>query len=195
MRKSDTSKGLLFKSWKPWVAGILIGLLVIPAYLSSFESGRNYPLGVTHGVLHVQLLATDSNLNHVWQKQTTIKTADKNDSASTATKPKGKKVSWWLILLVSSLVAGSWTSARLSNKCKLLAKPPEQIVVAFIGGILVGIGAAFAIGCVIGNILSGWALMSVGLVLFGIVTILMNWLTTYIYLMGGISINSKAVRE
>jgi uncharacterized membrane protein YedE/YeeE len=195
MKKSDTSKGFLFKSWKPWIAGILIGLLVIPAYLSSFESGRNYPLGVTHGVLHVQLLATDSNLNHVWQKQTAIQTPDKNESVHVATKPKGKKVSWWLILLVSALVIGSWTSARLSNKCKLLVKPPEQIVIAFIGGILVGIGAAFATGCVIGNILSGWALMSVGLVIFGLVTILMNWLTTYIYLMGGTFMNSKAAGE
>jgi uncharacterized membrane protein YedE/YeeE len=184
-KKSETSKSFLFKPWKPWMAGILIGLLVVPAYLSSVESGRNYPLGVTHGVLHAQLLATDTNLNHVWQKQTIVKTADKNETVSADTKPKGKKVSWWLILLVSSLVAGSWVSARLTNKVKLLPKPPEQTVVAFFGGILVGTGAAFATGCVIGNIISGWALMSVGLFIFGIVTILMNWLTTYLYLMGG----------
>jgi uncharacterized membrane protein YedE/YeeE len=174
--------GLLYKAWKPWLAGIAIGLLVIPAYLSSFESGRNYPLGVTHGVLHVQLLATDSNLNQVYQKQ-----APKTTDAEIllAAKPKGKKVSWWLILLVTSLVAGSWISAKLSNSAKLKPKPPEQTVIAFFGGILVGTGAAFATGCVIGNIISGWALMSVGLVFFGIVAILMNWVTTYFYLMGG----------
>jgi len=194
-KNSKAFTGFLFKSWKPWIAGILIGVLVIPAYLSSFESGRNYPLGVTHGVLHVQLLATDSNLNHVWQKQTAIKTPDKNESAVIAAKPKGKKVSWWLILLVSGLVAGSWSSARLSNTCKLLPKPPEQTIVAFFGGILVGTGAAFATGCVIGNIISGWALMSVGLLIFGVVTILMNWLTTYIYLMGGTLINGEAVNK
>ena len=185
-----TPRGFLFNSWKPWIAGIFIGILVIPAYLSSFESGRNYPLGVTHGVLHLELLATDTNLNHVWQKQTAIKTPDKNESTVIAAKPKGKKVSWWLILLVSGLVAGSWSSARLSNTCKLLPKPPEQTVVAFFGGILVGTGAAIATGCVIGNIISGWALMSVGLVIFGIVAILMNWLTTYIYLMGGTFLRS-----
>jgi hypothetical protein len=50
---------------------------------------------------------------------------------------------------------------------------------------LLGAGAAFAGGCVIGNILSGWALMSVGNILFGVVTILSNWVVTYFYLMGG----------
>jgi uncharacterized membrane protein YedE/YeeE len=185
-----TPRRFLFNSWKPWIAGIFIGILVIPAYLSSFESGRNYPLGVTHGVLHLELLATDTNLNHVWQKQPAIKTPDKIESTVISAKPKGKKVSWWLILLVSGLVVGSWSSARLSNTCKLLPKPPEQTVVAFFGGILVGTGAAIATGCVIGNIISGWALMSVGLVIFGIVAILMNWLTTYIYLMGGTFLRS-----
>lgn len=177
--------GILFKPWKPWMAGIAIGILVIPAYLSSSLSGRNYPLGVTHGVLHVQLLATDSNLNHVWQNNASPAISQKSESPKPVSNPEGKKVSWWLITLVVSLVAGSWVSARLSNKAKLLPKPPEQTVIAFLGGILVGVGAAFATGCVIGNIISGWALMSVGLFIFGIVTILTNWLITYFYLMGG----------
>jgi hypothetical protein len=37
---------------------------------------------------------------------------------------------------------------------------------------------------VIGNILSGWALLSVGTILFGVVVVLANWLTTWLYLMG-----------
>jgi len=176
---------LLFKPWKPWMAGIAIGILVIPAYLSSSLSGRNYPLGVTHGVLHVQLLATESNLNHVWQKKAPPAISQKSESVKPVSVPTGKKVSWWLIALVISLVAGSWTSARLTNKAKLLPKPPGQTVIAFLGGILVGTGAAFATGCVIGNIVSGWALMSVGGFIFGAVTILANWITTYFYLMGG----------
>jgi uncharacterized membrane protein YedE/YeeE len=178
-------KGILFKSWKPWVAGIAIGILVIPAYLTSALSGRNYPLGVTHGVLHVQLLATESNLNHVWQKPASPKINTNDEKINVPAKQPGKKVSWWLISLVISLVAGSWVSARTMNKAKLLPKPPGQTIIAFFGGILVGTGAAFATGCVIGNIVSGWALMSVGGVLFGIVVLLANWITTYFYLMGG----------
>jgi len=40
-------------------------------------------------------------------------------------------------------------------------------------------------GCVVGNIMSGWALMSAGMFVFGVTTLLGNWITTYFYLMGG----------
>lgn len=171
---------LLTRPWKPRHAGLAIGLLAMPAYLSSAATGRNYPLGVTHGVLHAELLVTDQNLNHVWQKQIAT-----NPTSTTPAGPPRKKVVWWLVFLVTSLMVGSWVSGRLSGEGRLLPKPPEQTVVAFFGGILVGVGAALATGCVIGNILSGWALMSIGMFVFGIVTILTNWITTYFYLMGG----------
>jgi len=58
-------------------------------------------------------------------------------------------------------------------------------VVVFFGGIMVGVGAGTAGGCVIGNIMSGYALMSVGNILFGVVVLLTNWATTYFYLVGG----------
>ena len=75
-------------------------------------------------------------------------------------------------------------AVRSSGQARLLPKPPGQILWAILGGFLVGAGAAIATGCVIGNILSGWALMSIGNLLFGIVVILANWLTTWLYLMG-----------
>ncbi|MDY6973196.1 MAG: YeeE/YedE family protein [Thermodesulfobacteriota bacterium] len=189
-------KTLLTRPWKPWQAGLAIGLLSILAYLSSAAAGRNYPLGVTHGVLHVQLLMTESDLNVVWHRNApqtitapnALESAGKNRSNPKPGPDKGyprKKVVLWLVGLVCSLVAGSWMAAKLSGNLKVLPKPPGQVMLAFMGGLLVGTGAAFAKGCVIGNILSGWALMSVGTVLFGVVTILANWATTYFYLMGG----------
>ena len=185
------TRKVFMKSWKPWQAGIAIGLLVIPAYLSSASSGRNYPLGTTHGVLQAELLITDKNFQHVWEKPATVnkdnqpvEAVNKSNQQAPRQSPE-KKVVWWLVMLVTSLFAGSFTSAKLSGQAKLLPKPPEQTVVAFFGGILVGTGAAIATGCVIGNILSGWALMSIGTVVFGVFTILSNWGMTYIYLMGG----------
>jgi hypothetical protein len=59
------------------------------------------------------------------------------------------------------------------------------MIVALFGGFLTGAGAALATGCIVGNIMSGWALMSVGMVLFGLATVAANWVTTYFYLMGG----------
>ncbi|MBN2417109.1 YeeE/YedE family protein [bacterium] len=169
------------RRWKPWQAGIAIGLLGMLAYLSSASSGRTYPLGVTHGVYHVQLLITDKPLQHVYEKPAAVAPL----SESPVPAPPKKKVSWWLILEVISLVGGSWVAARLSGEAKLYNKPPAQLLIALPGGFLVGIGAAFAKGCVVGNIMSGWALMSIGTVVFGITALLANWITTYVYLMGG----------
>jgi len=76
----------------------------------------------------------------------------------------------------------------MGGTAKLLPKEPQQTLIALLGGVLVGMGAWFATGCVIGNILSGWALMSVGLVIFGTATIFSNWAVTYLYLMGGWSV-------
>jgi uncharacterized protein len=148
---------ILTRPWRPWQAGLAIGVLAAPAYLSSLASGRNYPLGVTNGVYHLQQLLIDSQA----------------------------RIVWWLVLVVIGLVIGAWVAARLSGQARLLPKPPEQIVIAFGGGILVGIGAALAGGCYVGNILSGLALMSVGMVVFTAATILANWTVTWLYLMGG----------
>jgi len=145
------------RPWKPWQAGLVIGLLAGPAYLSSVAAGRNYPLGVTNGVWHIQQLLIDHQA----------------------------RIVWWLVLVVIGLVLGSWLAARLAGQARLLPKPPEQTVIAFFGGILVGIGAALAGGCYVGNIMSGIALMSVGMVVFTAATIAANWLVTWVYLMGG----------
>lgn len=178
------------KSWKPWQAGLLIGILGSAAYLSSAASGRNYPLGVTHGVLHAQMLVTDSNLNIVYQRPNPAAAS----TAALATNP-GRKVSLWLIAVVVSLVVGGWVAARLSGQARFISKPPEQIFIALIGSILAGAGAALATGCVVGNIMSGIALASVGMVFFTIIVVLSNWATTYLYLMGGQSIKQRIAKE
>jgi uncharacterized membrane protein YedE/YeeE len=181
-REAKGMRGWLTHPWKPWQAGLAIGLLAMAAYLSSAASGRNYPLGVTHGVLFTQVLVTDSAIQHVYEKPDSKPVV--SDAKPATPKPE-KTVVWWLVLSVAALVLGSHTSARLSGQAKLLPKPPDQVLIALLGGFLVGTGAALAKGCVVGNIMSGWALMSLGTVLFGVVAVLANWVTTYVYLMGG----------
>ncbi len=192
------ARRLLTRPWKPWQAGLAIGLLAVPAYLSSAASGRNYPLGVTHGVLQAYQLLTDNHLAHVYRPAPAATVAPRPTGP---TVPAGaapgvsvarpmpssppKSINWWLVLVVVGMVPGAWIAARLSGVARLLPRDPAETVTAFFGGILVGAGAAFATGCVVGNILSGWALMSVGMFVFGGVTILANWITTYLHLMGG----------
>jgi hypothetical protein len=178
-------RALTARHWPPWQAGLAIGILASFGYLSSAATGRNYPLGVTHGVLHAQLLLTEANLGHVHQKAPAPSVQPPQTAAQPA--PPQKKVSWWLMVEIVSLMIGAWVAGRMSGATKLLPKPPDEVLIAFAGGILLGAGAAFARGCVIGNILSGWMLMSVGSILFSIVVIPVNWLTTYVYLMGGLA--------
>ncbi len=80
---------------------------------------------------------------------------------------------------------GSFVSAKMSGKFRPAPRPPDEIVIAFFGGIMTGVGAAIAGGCVVGNIMSGLALMSVGNLLFAVVVLLANWATTFFYMMGG----------
>lgn len=188
IRKADRAglKRAMTGPWKPWVAGVAIGLLMVPAYLSSAASGRNYPLGVTHGVMQAELLLVDNNLTHVYSSKPASATGATNPAIPPSKKEgSGKKVVWWLVAGVLSLMLGSWVSARMSGRARLLPKPPDEILVALLGGLMIGTGAAFAGGCVVGNIMSGWALMSVGTILFGVVVVLANWTTTYFYMMGG----------
>ncbi len=202
LQPDSVPKPLLTRSWKPWQAGLAIGLLAVPAYLSSAATGRNYPLGVTHGVLQTYQLLTETNLKHVWRAPVAPVVLIATPAASLAGPvvssaptpqlpvpppppvPPAKVINWWLVAVVLSLPVGAWASARMSGPVKLLPRPPEQTVIAFFGGVLVGIGAAFATGCVVGNILSGWALMSVGMLIFGVATALGNWAASYLYLMG-----------
>lgn len=165
----------LTDSWKPWQAGTAIGLVVVASLFSSAAAGRNYPIGVTHGVLNIQELLTDSNLAHLT-----------GPAAVTVPSAAGaKKITWWLVLAVFGTFFGAFASASLAGRVRLQAKPPEQILTAMLGGFFVGAGAAIATGCVVGNIMSGWPLMSVGMFAFGFSVILANWVTTYFYLMGG----------
>jgi hypothetical protein len=177
---------IVTKPWKPWQAGIAIGVLGAFAYLSSAASGRNYPLGVTHGVLQTAVLLTDTPLKHVYAPPPVQPAATEQKSApDSGSSPPAKKVSWWLILEVNFLVLGAFVSAKLSGKIKFIPRPPDQTVVAFFGGMLLGAGAGISGACIVGNIMSGFALMSVGSILFGITVLLANWVTTFCYHMGG----------
>jgi uncharacterized protein len=198
VEKTSVGDRIFTRRWKPWHSGVAIGILALVAYTSSAASGRNYPLGVTHGVLFVMDLATESSIASVWtNKKPAQKAGPQKTSVQASTmhaaqpaKPANQgthTVVWWLVFAVVFVVAGSYVSARMRGNFHLRPKPPEETIVAFFGGLLVGIGAWLATACVIGHILSGVALMSVGSLLFAVAVVFANWVTTYGYLMGGFS--------
>lgn len=190
------SKTTLSRAWKPWQSGVAIGLLSLFAYMSSAQSGRNYPLGTAEGVVGLAVMAVDTPGEIVWQKPDTPagnSAAIKSPSPTTQDPPK--RVVLWMVIMVIMLSAGSHLSARLRGSFRLLAKPPDEMIVAFLGGIMVGVGATIGAGCVVGHIMSGVAMLSISSILFFGTVVLANWITTYLYLMGGQRIKQRAVKE
>lgn len=87
-------------------------------------------------------------------------------------------------LLAWSFVLGSALSAWMRGEIRWRSAPRETLVLAFGGGVLVGLGALVARGCFVGQVLSGWALLSSHALIFGLAMILSNWVTTLFYLRG-----------
>lgn len=135
------------RGWQPWKSGVAIGVLALFAYLSSAASGRNYPLGVTHGVLDIMVLATETPVKSVWKVENkpgiVSEKPDKEiienpvkspgEKKSSETPEHRKHVVWWLVGLVVALVAGSHVSARMRGNFHLRPKPPDETIIAFFG--------------------------------------------------------------
>jgi len=87
-------------------------------------------------------------------------------------------------LLASTFILGSVISAWIRGQIQWRSAPWDMLILAFAGGIMIGLGAIIAQGCFVGQVLSGWALMSSQALIFGVVMILINWVTTLLYLRG-----------
>jgi uncharacterized membrane protein YedE/YeeE len=195
-RSNPKPKTTLSRPWKPWQSGVAIGLLSLFAYMSSAQSGRNYPFGTAEGVVGLAVMVVDTPGEIVWQKpQAPASNSVVIKSPAPTTQDPPKRVVLWMVILVIMLLAGSHLSARLRGSFRLVAKPPDEMIVAFLGGMIVGVGATIGAGCVVGHIMSGVAMLSVSSILFFGTVVLANWVTTYLYLMGGQSIKQRVVKE
>jgi uncharacterized protein len=146
----------LSRGWSPITAGAVIGVLGWLAYLSSAGAGRNYPLGGIGGV------------------KSAFSWVVSGEAAG----------STWMILLVAGIIVGSAVSAGLRRQWKLRSADPATLLMALLGGLLVGAGAAIGRGCFIGNQVSGLALLSLHSAIFAVCMVLANWVTTLLYLRG-----------
>jgi len=165
---------ILTRPWRPWVAGIATGLLAVPAWLSSRASGRDFPLCVSYGVEELPLPLVAGDVEFIWRA----------GAASSVPGGPNLRVYVWLVVFVLAVVIGAHLVARLSGRPRFYPRPRGQLFAAVIGGFLVGVGAALARGCILGNGVTGLALMSVGMILFSVTAMLANWVTTRLWVMG-----------
>ena len=136
------------KAWSPYAAGIVIGLLQIPAFLlieTALGASTSY---VTVGGIIASWI--DRSI-HV-----------------TATSRN-----WWQVALVVGIAIGAFISMRLSGARRRpispiwrralgSSSPARRCVVAFVGGFIMLFGARIADGCTSGHGLSGMAQLAVG---------------------------------
>lgn len=144
------------KAWSPYVAGVVIGLLQIPAFLIIETAlGTSSSYVTIGGSLASWIDPTILNIDYVARHV-----------AATAKN-------WWQVALVGGIAIGAFLSARLSgarrrpispiwSRALGSASPARRYSVAFIAGFLMLLGARIADGCTSGHGLSGTAQLAVG---------------------------------
>jgi hypothetical protein len=144
------------KAWSPYLAGIVIGLLQIPAFLliqTALGASSSY---VTIGA---QLASwVDPSILTIDYARSHVATTGKN---------------WWQVALVAGIAIGAFISMKLSGARRAAvspiwaralgsASPARRYAVAFFGGFVMLFGARIADGCTSGHGLSGVAQLAVG---------------------------------
>ncbi|WP_417319752.1 YeeE/YedE thiosulfate transporter family protein [Emcibacter sp.] len=143
------------KAWSPWVAGIVIGLLQIPAFMLI-----NAALGASSSYMTVSGYFASLVDPAVVQMDYFSKYID------------GGAKDLWQLALVIGIALGAFLSSRLSGARRQpispiwaralgTTSPGVRYGVAFIGGFLMLFGARLAGGCTSGHGLSGTAQLAV----------------------------------
>jgi len=139
--------------WSPYVAGVALGLVLLAALVLTGKglgaSGASFRLGAAA----VQAVAPA----HVWEVPLLAGAAE-----------DGPPLQAWIVFEVLGVLVGgflgAWSSGRLSGE--VLRGPTfrarSRLVLATLGGIVMGVGAEMARGCASGQALSGGALFSAG---------------------------------
>jgi uncharacterized membrane protein YedE/YeeE len=154
--REDVVLSLTSRAWSPYVAGIVIGLLQIPAFLlieTALGASSSY---VTVGGLMAS-----------WIDPSVLKI----DYVARHVALTGKN--WWQVALVAGIALGAFASMKLSgarrrsispiwSRALGSASPGRRYAVAFGAGFIMLFGARVADGCTSGHGLSGTAQLAVG---------------------------------
>ncbi len=141
------------KAWSPYVAGVLIGLLQIPAFLLiNTALGTSSSYVTVAGSLAAFFDPAIAKIDYV------------------AKHLSGAK-NWWQVATVVGIVIGAFVSARLSGTARYGVSPVWRkalgngslglrFALAFASGFLLLLGARIADGCTSGHGISGMAQLS-----------------------------------
>lgn len=144
------------RAWSPYFAGIVIGLLQIPAFMlieTALGASSSYVTvgGVIASWIDPSILKIDYVARHI---------------AATAKN-------WWQVALVFGIAIGAFISMKVSDtkrhpispiwqRALGSPSPAKRYALAFVGGFTLLFGARIADGCTSGHGLSGMAQLAVG---------------------------------
>ena len=122
-RKTGLAHLLTEKRWNPFATAVVIGIIATIAWPLSAATGRNSGLGIT---------TPSANL------------------VGYLTTGDTQLIDWGVMLVIGILV-GSFIAAKASGEFRVRVPDKGVIIKSIIGGIGMGVGAAIAGGCTVGN--------------------------------------------
>jgi uncharacterized membrane protein YedE/YeeE len=159
---------LSMKEWSPYLVGAGIGVLNILAFLLSDK-----PIGCSTAYSR-----TSGIIERIFRGPKVLEKAYYR---------KFEPVVDWEVMLVAGIVIGAFLSASLSGEFRVESVPalwadrfgPDpllRVAAAFVGGVLVGLGARWAGGCTSGHGISGTLQLAAS-----------SWLAVACFFIGGIA--------
>ena len=143
--------------WNPYLAGVLLGLVLLAAYL---VTGRG--LGATAGFAGVATwLASIVSPSHF--QSSLVHAKYWNDGAPL--------LNWTLFLLLGALIGAAISGWQARRFRFTIERGPhisdgQRLLLAFVGGFIAACGAKLAKGCTSGQALTGGSILNVGSLVF-----------------------------
>ncbi|MEJ2719047.1 MAG: YeeE/YedE thiosulfate transporter family protein [Deltaproteobacteria bacterium] len=151
MKEFEYAQGL----WNPYVAGVALGLvLLVTFYVMGTGLGASGAVARTAAVVAHNVAPTAVESNGYFK--VFYKAGHKNPLVN------------WMVFEVIGVFIGGLVAALTARRFRpMVARGPRasvgsRLVLAFVGGVIGGVGTRFAMGCTSGQALSGGATMVVG---------------------------------
>lgn len=153
------------KEWHWFKGGILVSFLSVATYfIFATIADRNYPFGITAGFGYISAFFGK-----------TFAGLEDNPVIKRFSEKPDAFIEFFILI---GLVIGGYTASKLSGTFAPENIPAvwekyhgksivKRYIFVLIGSVLLGYGAALAGGCTTGNILQGWAHLSLGSIVAG----------------------------
>lgn len=152
---------------QPWLAAVLLALINVSAFLFS-----GWPVGISTayakiGAFFENLIASDHVATLAYFNRTTLEAMIGNTIYRGSAGPTWDLFSMTEGALMMGVLLGAFVNALLLKEFRIYGFPPaRQGCFAFVGGILLALGARMANGCNIKHLLGGLPLLSLQSMLF-----------------------------